>query len=143
MEQPLKQGKEILAFIPQREPFVMVDKLFKATEKSVRAGLTVKESLLTDNGVFQESGLIENMAQTCALFAGYKANELGKEAPVGFIASVKNVVIHRKPKVGEEIHTEIEIVNELMNMQIAMASVFDEQDQLLAGCELRIFIKED
>jgi len=143
MEQPLKQGKEILAFIPQREPFVMVDKLFKATEKSVSAGLTVKESLLTDNGVFQESGLIENMAQTCALFAGHRASELGKEAPVGFIASVKNVVIHRKPKVGEEIHTEIEIVNELMNMQIAMASVFDEQDQLLAGCELRIFIKED
>ncbi len=143
MQQPLKQGSELLAFIPQREPFVMVDKLFKTTEKSVSAGLTIGESVLTDDGVFQEGGLIENMAQTCALFAGHRAHEMDKEAPVGFIASVKNVVIHRKPKVGEDIRTEIEIVNELMNMQIAMASVFDEQGDLLAGCELRIFIKED
>ena len=143
MDQPIKQGEEILQFIPQRAPLVMVDKLYAATEKSVTSGLTVGDNLLSTDGFLQESGLIENMAQTCALFAGHRAQELGKEAPVGFIASIKNVVIKRKPGIGENLRTEIKITNELMNMQIAIASVFDEQDSLLAGCELRIFIKED
>lgn len=143
MNQPIKQGKEILAYIPQREPFVMVDKLYHTTEKSVCSGLTIRDNLLASDGLFQESGLIENMAQTCALFAGHRAADSGKEAPIGYIASIKNVVVKRMPKIGEDIRTEIEIVNELMNMQIAMASVYDQNDHLLAGCELRIFIKED
>lgn len=143
MNQPIKQGEELLKYIPQRAPFVMVDKLYSTTDRSVISGLTIRDNLLVSDGLFQESGLIENMAQTCALFAGHRANVLEKDAPLGFIASIKNVKIARKPKVGEHIHTEIEIVNELMNMQIAMASVYDEQDHLLAGCELRIFIKED
>lgn len=138
------QDKELLQFIPQRDPFVMVDKLFENTENSVVSGFTIADdNVLVQGNIFQESGLIENMAQTCALYAGFKANKQGKAAPVGYIAGIKSVVIKRLPQVGDHIHTKIEITNELMNMQIAMASVYSEDEELLAGCELRIFINED
>jgi len=142
--EPIKQGEEVLQYIPQRAPFVMVDKLYEVTEKTVTSGLKVEnDNILVDGKVFQESGLIENMAQTCALYAGYKANELGKEAPVGFIAGLKNVAIKKLPEVGDELSTTIEITNEMMNMQIAMATVYNQNKELVAGCELRIFIKEE
>jgi len=140
----IKSGKELLDYIPQRPPFVMVDRLFQVTENAVESGFTVETSnQLVENGKFQASGLIENMAQTCALFAGYRAQEMDKEAPVGFIASIKDVAIQRLPATGESINTRIEIVNELMNMQIARAVVKSQAEEILAGCELRIFIKED
>lgn len=140
----IKSGKELFDFIPQRPPFVMVDQLFEVTENAVESGFTIKKNnQLVEGGKFQASGLIENMAQTCALFAGYRAHEMGKEAPVGFIASVKDVAIQQLPEVGESIITHIEIVNELMNMQIARAVVKNQEHEILAGCELRIFIKED
>ncbi len=142
--EPKIQGEDLFKFIPQRPPFVMVDKLFVAEENSIVSGLSIKDdNLLVDHDTFQESGMIENMAQTCALYAGFKANELDKPAPVGFIAGIKNVLINKLPTIGQEITTKIEIVNELMNMQIAMASVHDVDNTLLASCELRIFIKEE
>jgi 3-hydroxyacyl-[acyl-carrier-protein] dehydratase len=142
--EPIIQGDDLLKYIPQRAPFVMVDKLYVAEDNSIISGLSISDkNILTEDSFFQESGLIENMAQTCALYAGYKANELGKDAPVGFIAGIKNVVIDKLPSVGEDINTKIEIVNELMNMQIAMASVHDLNGAQIASCELRIFIKEE
>ena len=140
----LKQGEELLQYIPQRNPFVMVDKLYAINDTKVISGFTVtKENVLVEDMTFQEGGLIENMAQTVALFAGYKAAKLGKEAPIGYIAGIKDVIIHQLPLVGEILHTKVEITNELMNMQIAQAEVKDEKGQVLASCELRIFIKEE
>ena len=142
--EPIVQGEGLLKYIPQRPPFVMVDKLFVAEENSIVSGLLISnQNILVENDELQESGLIENMAQTCALYAGFKANNLGKDAPVGFIAGIKNVLVNRLPTIGQEITTKIEIVNELMNMQIAMASVHGSDNTILASCELRIFIKEE
>jgi predicted hotdog family 3-hydroxylacyl-ACP dehydratase len=140
----LKQGEELLQYIPQRDPFVMVDKLYAIEDTKVVSGFTItKENVLVEDMVFQEGGLIENMAQTVALFAGYRAANLGKEAPIGYIAGIKDVVIHKLPLVGDGLQTKVEITNELMNVQIAQAAVMDGQGQVLASCELRIFIKEE
>jgi predicted hotdog family 3-hydroxylacyl-ACP dehydratase len=142
--QPLKQGEELLQYIPQRDPFVMVDQLYSIDNTKVISGFTItKENVLVEDKTFQEGGLIENMAQTTALFAGYKAANLGKEAPIGYIAGIKEVVIHKLPLLGDVLQTKAEIINELMNVQIVQAAVMDRQGQMLASCELRIFIKEE
>lgn len=95
---------------------------------------------MSENNHFKEGGLIENMAQTAALFAGVKFMDAGEEVPLGYIAGIKNVEVHQLPKVGTKISTRATLINELMNIQIVEGLVYDEQDQLIARSELRIFI---
>lgn len=133
----------ILAYIPQQPPFNMVDTLTDVSEKSAASTFEIFESnVLSSDGIFRESGLIENMAQTIALFAGYNAREKDISPPIGYIAGIKKLEIVRRPNVGETIHTQIEIVNEVLNIQIAEAKVFDKTNKELASCEMRIFITE-
>ena len=140
----LEEGNELLKYIPQRPPFVMVSSLYSHDEKSVVSGLKVTDNnVLVNEGRLQEGGLVENMAQTAALFAGIQAHSLKKEAPVGFIASVKGLKIYKLPAIGDDIYTSVEIVNEVMNMQIAMARIYDKNESTMAECELRIFIKPE
>ena len=59
--------------IPQKAPFVMVDKLLHFEDKKVIAGLTIsEENIFTQNNKFTAPGLIEHMAQTVALYTGYQ-----------------------------------------------------------------------
>ncbi|MBL3656841.1 hypothetical protein [Fulvivirga sediminis] len=139
---PQFQGDDILKFIPQRDPFVMVSAMYQYDANSVLSGLEITEdNILVKNGVFTEAGLTENMAQTAALFAGANAQQKGDEAPVGFIASIKGLQIERRPIVGQNLYTTIEIVNEVMNVQIANAHVFDENLKTWAKSEIRIFLQ--
>ncbi|UII22950.1 hypothetical protein [Fulvivirga ligni] len=139
---PQHSGEDILKFIPQRSPFVMVSALYDFDEDSVLSGFDIEEgNPLVDDGVLTEGGLTENMAQTAALFAGSKAQASGKPAPVGFIASIKGLNIEKSPAVGEHIFTTIQIVNEVMNVQIAQARSFNKNMEPLAECEIRIFLQ--
>ena len=140
----MESGAELLKYIPQREPFVLVSDLYSHNDKSVISGFQVLEDhILVSGGRLQEGGLVENMAQTAALFAGVKSHASEGEAPIGYIASIKGLKIHRLPKVDEHIKTSVEIINEVMNIQIAKARVVDSQNHILAECEMRIFIKPD
>ncbi|MEO8117090.1 MAG: hypothetical protein ABI653_05520 [Bacteroidota bacterium] len=66
----------ILKLIPQRPPFVMVDHLINADEKTAETSfLILPENLLVENGFLSEAGLMENMAQTAAAKAGYEASK--------------------------------------------------------------------
>jgi len=57
--------KDILQFIPQRHPFVMVDALLFADEKTTRTNFMVtQKDIFCEDGVFSEAGLLENIAQT-------------------------------------------------------------------------------
>ena len=61
----LADKKEVLNYIPQREPMVMVDGLLEVDETFAISRLQVTpENIFCQNGHFTEPGLIENMAQT-------------------------------------------------------------------------------
>lgn len=141
--QPLEQDEAILNYIPQRPPFVMIDALYEKGDKFASTGLTITDTnIMTENGEFKEGGIIENIAQTAALFAGVKYKEAGEEVPFGYIAGIKNVKIVANPKVGDKIFTTTTLTNEIMNIQIVEGIVKNEQDKVIASCELRIFIDE-
>lgn len=108
------------------------------------SGFTVlAENLLVKEQKFQEGGLVENIAQTAALLAGLRYADQGLPAPVGFIASIKELEIRQLPAVGTRLFTKIILTHDLGNIQVVEGEVKDEQEQLLARCELRIFIKEE
>ena len=146
--QVIAEGEQLLKFIPQRSPMVMIDKLFFSDADKCITGLHISEdNIFCRNGLFREPGLIENMAQTAAVQAGYNSSlksEQGiyKEAPIGFIGAIKDLKIHFLPAVNSEIVTEIKITHQIFDATVVNASVSSNGEKV-AECELKIFIKKD
>lgn len=131
----------ITDIIPHRPPFVMIDSVIQSSEERALSALVVRgDNVLVEDGVFTESGLVENMAQTAA--AGLRSNAGECDSPkVGYIGSLKNLVIHRLPKIGETIITEVLFVQEVMGARIVHGSV-RLGEEVIAECELRIFLQQ-
>jgi predicted hotdog family 3-hydroxylacyl-ACP dehydratase len=126
--------------IPQKPPMVMVDRLVEvAGLTTVTTFLIREDNVFCENGKFREPGLIENMAQTAAAGVGSKPGHAGKEAPLGFIGGIRNLVIHHLPAAGEEITTRVTVLHEVFDATIVQGEVF-LNDRLIAGCELKIFL---
>ncbi len=108
--------------LPQKSPFVMVDKMYDFTETSLVSGFTIqKESIFFQNGYFLESGLIEHIAQSIALHTGYQFFLKNEPAPTGFIGSIKDIKIMKLPKLGDEIQTTITILQEFAGITLVDA----------------------
>lgn len=127
----------LLGLIPQRKPFVMIDKLVHYSEKKIISGFTVsKESILTTEGYFSAAGLIENMAQTVALHTGYKYYLAHKPAPKGYIGAIKTAEVLALPKVTQELRTSITIIHDIMNVTLVEAEVLCE-GQVMARSQMK------
>ena len=135
-------NETILAYLPQRPPFVMIDALLQADDTVIQTSFTVREGhQLVRDGVFTEAGLVENMAQTAAAGTGYKAQQAGLAAPVGFIGALKHLIIKDLPRIGETITTKIIFVHQVMNAHIVQGSILAGEREI-ATCELKIFLQE-
>lgn len=105
--------------IPQKFPFVMVDKLLMFSENEITAGFTVPENnIFVKDGIFQEAGLIEHMAQSVALYTGYEYFLKQEPAPTGYIGAIKTIEILQLPKLGQEIETTVTILHEFMGVTL-------------------------
>ena len=119
----------------------MVDKLFYTDETITRTGFTVKEeNIFFENGYFKEPGIIEHIAQTAALRAGYYYKTRNEPPPIGFIGAIKNLTINFLPKAGELV-TEIKVETEIMNATVITAQV-RQNDNIVAEGEMKIFIMD-
>ena len=99
--------------IPQKAPFVMVDKMYNYTESSIVSGFKIEESnIFFYQNCLNESGLIEHMAQSVALHTGYQFFLKKEPAPTGYIGSIKEIEIIELPKLHDEIQTTVSILQE-------------------------------
>lgn len=130
--------------LPQREPFVMVSQLLHYDEVVTATRLHVTEdNIFCQNGVLVASGLIENIAQTCAARIGYiNKYILHKDVNIGFIGAVRNLVIHQLPKVGTTIETRIEVLSSQFGLTLAHGEVRSQDGALLAEGEMKIALSE-
>ena len=132
--------EDIRALIPQKAPFVMVGKLLYADETTTRSSFIItNDNVLVKGGVFQEAGLMENIAQTAALRAGYMALKNNIPVETGYIGAVKDFEVFYLPKVGDELTTEIAIQNQIFNVTVIDGKVW-HNGNLLAQCEMKVFI---
>lgn len=116
---PTSDKSFVESLIPQRFPFVMVNELTEYSENHLVSGFTIKEdNIFLQDGIFQASGLIEHQAQSVALHTGYKYYLLGKEAPTGYIGAIKSFDAESLPKLGDELKTEVAILNEVMGVTL-------------------------
>jgi 3-hydroxyacyl-[acyl-carrier-protein] dehydratase len=145
-QQPLLQHAAVSALIPQKPPIEMVDTLWSTDESKTVSGFTIHpENIFCENGKFTEPGIIENIAQTAALRAGYQASRSTSSSGtplVGYIAAIKNLKIHRLPEAGAVLKTEIFIKQLIFDVTLIDATSFCNQE-LIAECEMKIFLKKD
>jgi len=133
---------DITTYIPQRHPFVMVDTVLRADEHIAETNFTIKsDNIFVQNGFFTEPGLVENMAQTGAAGVGYRASLLGIPPSVGYIGALKNLSIIRLPKINDTLRSEITWEHRIMQAHVVAGKIF-VNDQLIASCEMKIFVKE-
>lgn len=115
---PIKQ------LIPQRPPFMMVDRVLSCDEIDALTEFVVKDdNILLDDGQLSAAGIIENMAQSCAARMGCVDLLHGEPIKLGYIGDVRDAVIIRQPVSGEMVHTNIHVIEDVFNLLLAEVTV--------------------
>ena len=129
----------ILTLLPQRPPFVMVDKLLYYDQRTTVCSFVPTEgNIFVKDGVFVSSGLVENIAQTCAARIGYYNKYiLRRGIRLGFIGAIRNLSILHAPALGSELITTIRITDEVFDITLAEASV-SQNGRLIAQTTIKI-----
>jgi predicted hotdog family 3-hydroxylacyl-ACP dehydratase len=110
--------------LPQRPPFVMIDRLVSCDAVYAVTELLIREdNIFVEDGRLTSSGLVENIAQTCAARIGFLNLNAGGSVMIGVIGSINNLNIVRTPKVGEKLVTTIELVSEVLNLTLVDAVI--------------------
>lgn len=142
-EKALVQGEHILEYIPQRPPIVMVDTLWDIAGNSSLSGLTVREdNMFCKDGVLQDSGLIEHIAQSAALRIGYIYKSRGESVPLGYIGSINKLAIDHLPKTGEELSTEIIIEQEVFGITLLSAYIY-VGGRKITECQMKVAVTQN
>jgi predicted hotdog family 3-hydroxylacyl-ACP dehydratase len=136
---------QILDYIPQKPPFVMIDELVEASEKGFTTTFTIAEdNVLLENNRFKEVGLIENIAQTAAAGFTYldKQNSASEEPKIGFIGSVNRLICHKTPNLHDKIETTVTPEMTFENITLVKGEVKLNGETIIT-CELKIAIISD
>lgn len=133
---------DVHEILPQQEPFVMISTLVHyEKDTAITETLIKEENLFVDNGFFSGSGMIENIAQTCAARIGfYNIYILHCGVEVGFIGAVSKYEVRRLAPVGSTIVTRIDIQEEIFGMSLAKA-VVTLDGEIIASAELKLAVR--
>jgi len=133
------RGEAIKKLIPQREPMIMIDAFYNATDSEADTGLTIADDLLfCNNCFFEEPGLVEHIAQSASALAGYKALLANNQPPVGFIGEVKKCSICFLPRTGDVLYTHIRIISEVLGVSLLSAET-KVNDETAVQCQMKIY----
>lgn len=133
---------DVHTVLPQQEPFVMVGTLthFELTTSTTETRIE-EENIFVNDGKFSASGMMENIAQTCAARIGfYNKYILEKDVQVGFIGAIRNYVVHSLPEVGSTIVTKVDILEEIFGMTLANAEI-KCNNEVIATAEIKLSVR--
>lgn len=132
------ENNSVMELIPQKPPFVMIDRLVSCDETVTTTQLEVREEnvFVTDHHLSAE-GMVEIIAQTCAARIGY----LNDSVKLGVIGAVSNFEVFRTPRVGEQILTSINVLEEMFNITLVKAVVKCD-DEILAQSNMKIALMD-
>lgn len=135
---------DIHELLPQREPFVMVDKLVYFDEKNTTTSFLVREdNLFVENGRLNACALAENIAQTCAARLGYVNKYILKRGiQIGFIGAAKDMKVIDTPVVGDVLTTTIHVLEQIMGLTLVTA-VIRIGDRVVTTAEMKIALADE
>jgi predicted hotdog family 3-hydroxylacyl-ACP dehydratase len=136
---------DIADILPQRPPFIMVDRLTYYDPRKAITLYTVREDhFLCVDGRLEEAGLLENIAQTCAARTGYETRlrpQGDGAVKIGLIGAIKHMEIRRAPRVGEQLETSITVLQDIFSVSLVEANVAID-GEIIAECEMKIFLTD-
>lgn len=142
MKTILVSKEHITDYIPQGYPIIMIDTLNYCEGSITKTSFEVRENnIFVKDGLLHEPGLIENIAQTAAVKAGYEVKKNGAEPLIGFIGAIKDLVIYELPKIGDVLETTVTIKMEIMGITL-VEGVSICNGNKIASCEMKIFIQK-
>ena len=111
---------EMTSLIPQRPPFMMVDKILSCDDTdAVTEFLVRQDNILLDDNKLSSAGIVENMAQSCAARMGCVNLLHNRPIKLGFIGEIKNLKIYRQPMLNDHLITEVHILMDVFDMTLA------------------------
>ena len=111
---------EMTSLIPQRPPFMMVDKILSCDDTdAVTEFLVRQDNILLDDNKLSSAGIVENMAQSCAARMGCVNLMHNNPIKLGFIGEIKNLKIYRQPMLNDHLITEVHILMDVFDMTLA------------------------
>ncbi|MDE7393988.1 MAG: pseudouridylate synthase [Muribaculaceae bacterium] len=132
---------DILELLPQRPPFVMIDRLVEYDETTTVTEFEVRaDNIFIDSatGMLRREALIENIAQTCAARLGYYFKYILKQpVRVGVIGALRHCRFNTTAKVGDLLTTKITVREEIFGMTLIDGEV-KCGDTVLASTEMKI-----
>ena len=135
-------GEDVKNYIPQREPIIMIDSFYGIDDNKSFSGLTVKEdNIFVKNGLLGEAGIIEHIAQSCAMRVGYYYKQQQLPVPIGYIGAIKNMKILNLPEVGQKLFTTITIIHVIFDITLVSVEVKVNQEVIVTG-EMKIFLNK-
>ncbi|MBR5728017.1 MAG: hypothetical protein IKS64_02550 [Muribaculaceae bacterium] len=135
-----------ITYLPQRQDFVMVDRVLTHGEADAVVQFVVRpDNLLLDGDQLTAAGIIENMAQSCA--STMRCISANNEALQGLqhdamsriwtIGDIKQVKILRYPRCNEVLNTHVRIV---LNMYPLMMTAVETHvgDEIIATARIAL-----
>ena len=126
---------DISEILPQRRPFVMVSRLVSFSWQDTVTEFDVTDgNTFMDCGVLEPEGLIENVAQSCALRIGFINKYIRhKTVDIGYVCAVKSFKVLRPVRSGESLVTKISVASEFGSVLMVDASVKSGDEEVASG----------
>ncbi|KAF2514007.1 hypothetical protein EYY60_04470 [Flavobacterium zhairuonense] len=130
----LLEKEAVENLLPQKFPFVMVDRMFSYSETGLISGLKIQnDNIFLEENTFLEAGLIEHMAQSVALHTGYQFFLKNEIAPTGYIGSIKDIQIKKLPKTNDTIQSNVTILQEFGGVTLVDIVTFLNDEEIASG----------
>ena len=129
---------EIENYIPQREPFIMVDNLVNATSEKFETNFRVfPGNIFVENGVLREFALIENIAQSSSVGLAITMMNIEKKNVDGFIGAISKLKLYDLPSVNDTIYTIVNLMAQFENMFLLKGKNY-LNGKILLECEIKL-----
>jgi len=138
-------------FLPHRAPMLMVDYIAEISQKHVVCHFDITDDcIFVADGVLQELGLIEHMAQTCSSIVGqnFYSPDYNPEVDqriIGFISGIKKIEIQTLPSVGNYIRTHADLSSQFQGDNYSICTMVVRAtvaDMTIAVAEINLFLQE-
>jgi hypothetical protein len=129
----LSTQQEVLNYIPQREPIVMVNALVSASKKGIETEVVVcsDNMFVIDKKWVSAYGVLEHIAQSYALAHSY----INKDSGIGLIGRVKNLKVEMNAEILKPIKSTITILHDMGSTVLIKANAEQENKNILS-CEM-------
>jgi predicted hotdog family 3-hydroxylacyl-ACP dehydratase len=128
----------IKTILPHREPFIMVDDLVMATIEQFETSFTIcADNIFLDAEGFSQYGMIENIAQSCALGMNRIKVQTKHTMMNGYLSSVTKLKVIALPQLHDELITKVYPIYTFENMYLYKGENYIHHKKIME-CEIKL-----